>query len=342
MKIYQKIFHTQLSSELQSVLTKERQLRGLDVTSYLNNKAEKLNQYMSDCGLDACVVAVSGGIDSSVTLGIVAHASKQINSPIKKIMAVSIPCHTDGATNQASANQKAFDIAKHFDIELKTVEIGKPVQFFVDELERQTELQSDQWSRGQAVSYMRTSAIYTTTSLLTANNYRSIVVGTTNRDEGAYIGYFGKASDGMVDVQLISDIHKFDLRILAKNLSIPNNIISDSPTGDMYDGRLDEEVFGVPYDFVELYTYYLSKNTEQQSVFRNELSLSNNVLDEFEAMAINLENMHRYNGHKYLGCSPSVHLDILESRVKNGWQYNTYEGKNTACEQPTFGNHKHW
>lgn len=345
MQIYQKEFHTTLSPELKQILNEERKKRGLEITSYLKNKAKKLNQYMSDCGLDACVVAVSGGLDSSVTLGIVSQASEMENSPIKKIMAVSIPCYTDGATNQSSANQKAIDVANHFNVELKTVEIGKPVQFFVEELERQTELPSDQWSRGQAVSYMRTSAIYTTTSLLTANGFRSIVVGTTNRDEGAYIGYFGKASDGMVDVQLISDIHKADLRLLSDHLSIPNNIISDSPTGDMYDGRLDEEVFGVPYDFVELYTYFLSKDHVEQDLFRINMtraSTKRNVLDEFKAMAINLENMHRYNGHKYLGASPAVHLDIFESRIEGGWQYNVYEKKSKACEQPTTGDHTNW
>lgn len=341
MQIYQKQFYTSLSSKLASILIEERNKRNIDSKEYLNKKAEKLNQYMSDCGLNACVVAVSGGLDSSVTLGIVSYASRMVNSPIKKIMAVSIPCHTDGATNQNSASQKALEVANHFGVELKIIEIGKSVNFFVNNIENQASLHSDQWARGQAVSYMRTSAIYTITSLLTANNYRSIVVGTTNRDEGAYIGYFGKASDGMVDVQLISDIHKSQLRELASYMKIPNRIISDSPTGDMYDGRLDEEVFGVPYDFVELYTYFLSKKEKEREEFIKKMK-EMNVQNEFELMAINIENMHKYNGHKYLGASPSIHLDIIDSKVENGWKYNVYERKIKECEQPTFGNHTNW
>lgn len=341
MKVYQKEFFTKLSDELSEIYKNEREQRGFQKETYLVNKAKQLNQYMSDCGLDACVVAVSGGLDSSVTLGVVSYASQQEDSPIKKILAVSIPCHTDGATNQDSANEKALSVASHFNVELKTIEIGKPVKFFVEELERQSGLPSDQWSRGQAVSYMRTSSIYTTTSLMTANGYRSIVVGTTNRDEGAYIGYFGKASDGMVDVQLISDVHKSDLRELADYMNIPNKIVSDSPTGDMYDGRLDEEVFGAPYEFVELYTYFLGKDIEEKALFVQKLE-AKDVKSEFFNMAENIENMHKYNGHKYMGASPSVHLDIMPSKIPSGWQYNVYTGKQKECEQPSIGDHTSW
>lgn len=339
MQVYQKIQYSELSENLLYLLKEEKEKRNFIIEKYINEKTDILNQYMRDCGLDSCVIAVSGGLDSSVTLGLVVEASKQKNSPIKKILALSIPCTNDGATNQDKSTQKAIALCDFFNIELKVVEIGEQVSNFVKSLENQTTLYSDQWSRGQAVSYFRTASIYSITSLMTSNNFRSIVVGTTNRDEGAYIGYFGKASDGMVDVQLISDAHKSDLRKLAEYLSIPKNIIYDSPTGDMYDGRLDEEVFGVPYDFVELYTYYLEKENKQDFIDK---LVDLNVFDEFKKMSINLENMHKYNGHKYLGASPAVHLDVIKSTFEGGWIYNTYNGKAKECENPTVGDHQTW
>ncbi|WP_258957573.1 hypothetical protein [Legionella sainthelensi] len=42
-----------------------------------------------------------------------------------------------------------------------------------------------------------------------------------NRDEGSYVGFFGKASDAMVDIQLISDLHKSEVKKLALFLNIP-------------------------------------------------------------------------------------------------------------------------
>ena len=53
--------------------------------------------------------------------------------------------------------------------------------------------------------------------------------GTTNRDEGAYLGFFGKASDGMVDLQPISDLHKSEVRALATRLGVPAEIVEAAP-----------------------------------------------------------------------------------------------------------------
>ena len=339
MKVYQKIQYDKLSEKLNKILLDLRAKRNIDTSTIISKKINILNQYMEDCSLNSCVIAVSGGLDSSVTLGLIKLAMEQEKSPIKKVLALSIPCSNDGATNQDSSTLKAKKLCDHFGIELKVIEIGNNVTSFVNNSVSSTELESDQWARGQAVAYYRTATIYSTTSLMTANGHRSIVVGTTNRDEGAYIGYFGKASDGMVDVQLISDLHKSTLRDIAENLSIPHNIIYDSPTGDMYDGRFDEEVFGVPYDFIELYTYYLSSENKEDFVKKLE---SFNVKEEFFNMSLNVENMHRYNGHKYLGASPAVHLDILPSLFEGGWKYNTYNGMQNECKQPTYGDHRSW
>lgn len=40
---------------------------------------------MRQCGLKACVVSVSGGIDSAVTFALMSHAKKQEGSPIEKV-----------------------------------------------------------------------------------------------------------------------------------------------------------------------------------------------------------------------------------------------------------------
>lgn len=336
MKIYQKEF-LKMTPALSSVLSILKAHRGFEVDSYIHKKSEILNQYLRDCQLDTCIIALSGGLDSSVVFALTVEASKKTNSPIKKIVPISIPSNNDGATNQDKAFEKASLVTQHFGYSLEKIEIGENVNSLVSNINSSLNMNSDSWAKGQAVSYSRTATIYSVTSLYTDNGFNPIVVGTTNRDEGAYIGYFGKASDGMVDVQLISDVHKSDLKEIASYFNIPSIISSDSPTGDMYDGRLDEEVFGVPYDFVELYTYFLENPEKCQ-----QLLLQNNCLDVFEKLSLNVENMHKYNGHKYMGASPAVHLDIIESRVDGGWQYNIYNGKTKECERPSFGNHKNW
>jgi NAD+ synthase (glutamine-hydrolysing) len=44
------------------------------------------NDYMRKCGLKACVISVSGGIDSAVIMALSAYAQKQEGSPIEKVI----------------------------------------------------------------------------------------------------------------------------------------------------------------------------------------------------------------------------------------------------------------
>ena len=61
-----------------------------------------------------------------------------------------------------------------------------------------------------------------------ANLKNYIVIGTGNRSE-LLIGYFTKYGDGGCDIEPIGDIYKTQLRILAKDWGIPEDIISKPP-----------------------------------------------------------------------------------------------------------------
>ena len=121
----------------------------------------------------------------------------------------------------------------------------------------------------------------------------------------------------MVDVQLISDIYKSEVYKVAEKLNIPKSILNVTPTGDMYDNRIDEEVFGASYDFVELYMYFLHLNKSKKDDFKQSLSIE--ALSEFVFYSKNLEKLHKYNKHKYLAKSPAIHLDLYDSGLINGW-----------------------
>src|SRR5690606_27646773 len=116
-----------------------------------------------------------------------------------------------------------------------------------------TPFEQNNWDEGQLASIVRTPCLYYNAAILQSQGFKSIVVGTTNRDEGSYIGFFGKASDAMVDLQPIADIHKSEVYEVAKLLNIPQEIIDAKPRGDVYDGRCDEEMIGAPYWFLEMY-----------------------------------------------------------------------------------------
>lgn len=328
MKVFNEQIGLALSDELKKSLFVYRKQRGFDAKVWVKAKSYILNEYMKSSRLNTVVVAVSGGVDSALVLSLVNFASKVEKSPIKKIVAINLPAiNNAGATGQNKSYERALELCQCLNLELLAINVSPLQSQIISLAENQLGLVADDWAKGQTVAYSRTPVLYGMTSILSSNGFSSIIGGTTNRDEGAYLGYVGKASDGMVDVQLISDLHKSEVYASAQYLNVPENIMNAVCTGDMFDGRVDEEVFGTSYDFVELYLWYLNVSTQEQTNFKNGLSV--NSLDNFNAYAENLENLHSYNAHKYLAGSPAVHLDILESNVKGGWQIQ----KHTWLEQ---------
>lgn len=329
MKVYNEK-HQDLTENLVLSLNKSRQIRAFNVDLYIHAKALILNQYMLNAGLNSCVVAISGGIDSAAVLSLVSHASKQEGSPIKKIVAVTIPSFDGSVTNQNSTVDKAKELCSTLNIELAVLDITVPVTGLAKSIEDTLGQSSeDMWSRGQLVSYVRTPSLYYYTTVLNAQGFKPILVGTINRDEGAYLGFLCKSGDGCVDVQLISDLHKYEVYKVAIALNVPEIIIEAIPTGDMYDARPDEDVFGAPYTFVEL---FLSHKTFSHHHWAD-ITAHWNAEDkaQWDKYSLALNKLHRYNAHKYLGGSTAVHLDVMDSAVEGGW----IEGVHTTIHKAT-------
>ena len=318
MKVYNEQSDRNLSEQLKEIQKEIRKKRNFNPKEYIEQKSNLLNEYMNKYGLKACVIAISGGIDSAVVLGIVKKASEQTNSPIKKIMPMLLPIlKSTGVTNQNEATNRGKELCEKLDLKPYIIDLTSVNNEIRKSLEPVIEIKGEDWAIGQLGPYSRTPVLYYTTSLLNQEGFGAIICGTTNKDEGAYLGYVGKASDGMVDVQVISDIHKSEVYQVAHELGIPKSIIKATPSGDMYDSRTDETVFGASYDFVELYLNYLNmEDSEKEKLIS---SLDENSKEQFDFYAKNLENLHKYNLHKYMAKSPAVHLDLFESSVKGGW-----------------------
>lgn len=134
-----------------------------------------------------------------------------------------------------------------------------------------------------------------------------MVMGTGNHDEDGYLGYFCKAGDGVVDVQLIADLHKSEVFKVGAVLGVPQNILSSPPSADLWEGQTDEDELGVTYDFVELYTgWFLKQSKEEQASFVEKMDKE--TLEEWEHLSSICEQVHRRNAHKLTG---AVNLNVL-------------------------------
>lgn len=301
-----------MDSALARLLTELRAGRGFRAPEVLAAKVGRVRRWFATEGLDAAVVGVSGGIDSAVVLGLLA-ASRGEGGP-RVVVPLLLPIAGAGATAQGESVERGRRVCLAFGIAPWEAPLGTALAGLVTALEGASGRQFGPWAEGQMLSVIRTPALYGAAALLQQEGLRSVVVGTTNRDEGAYLGFFGKASDGMVDLQPISDLHKSEVVALARLLGVPEDVIAADPSGDVWDGRSDAEMIGVSYDEVEL-------------VLRlRELGFAPEAIDLDPAARLVLEQLvevigrrHAQNAHKYRCGSPAIHLDVMPRGLPGGW-----------------------
>jgi NAD+ synthase len=80
-----------------------------------------------------------------------------------------------------------------------------------------------------------------------ANNKKYLVAGTGNKSE-IMVGYFTKYGDGGVDILPIGGLLKTQIRELARELEIPEDIILKSPSAGLWEGQTDESEMGITYE----------------------------------------------------------------------------------------------
>lgn len=233
----------------------------------INKIIKSLNQFFTDEGLDACTLGVSGGIDSAVVLALLVEAQKQPNSPIKVIRPVSLPFENGvlGATAQTDAKNYANLVCKALTgHDIQVVDLSGAYNAILTSA-NVPENEEYAWANGQMLSVMRTPALYHQAALLQKEGYKSIVVGTVNETE-YHLGYWGKASDMMVDLQPIRYLLKFEVYNIAKELGVPQEIIERTPQGDVCTGETDSEMIGAPYELLDPFIHDFSIQNEEESM----------------------------------------------------------------------------
>lgn len=297
-----------MHSELKKHLQAYRNLCGFNPEKWVNNKAQLLNKYMSDNKLTSCIVGCSGGIDSSVTFALCKFAQNIDKSPIKHVVPLLLPMNTDKISYK-----RAIELCEQFNVKpminpiglaaIRTSqELNNQMVSWLDIEDRDTkhDVGVGDFAYGQLQSYLRTPYLYFTAQMMSEKGFPSIVMGTGNKDEDGYLAYFCKAGDGVVDVQLINDLHKMEVYLVGHYLKLPETILVAKPTADLWEGQTDEEELGVSYDFVELYTgYYLNLSEDERIKFIIELSEEANR--EFIKCLHICNNIHKRNNHKLRG-----------------------------------------
>ena len=203
----------------------------MDCKRELEATVKWTEDYVSDARAKGIVIGLSGGIDSSVILGIAVAAVGKEN-----VIGVSLPCQT-----RDDMKSDAKKLADNFDIRFKTIDISKAVGYTADGV-LMAGFEVTPLVLANIKARERMNTLY---AIAGASNY--LVAGTGNLSE-LMVGYFTKYGDGGVDIEPIGNFYKTEVYEMAELMpEIPNAVKTKAPSADLWDGQTDEDELGMTY-----------------------------------------------------------------------------------------------
>ena len=162
---------------------------------------------VEDAGAEGAVIGLSGGIDSTTTahLAVEALGSDAVHGLL-------MPSEVNADADETDAERVAEDLGIEYDV----VDINPVVESFVDAAPEG--VADDRMALGNV--RVRTRAVL---NYFVANAEDRVVLGTGNRSEAA-TGYFTKYGDQAVDCNPIGNLYKRQVRQLARQLGVPEDL----------------------------------------------------------------------------------------------------------------------
>ena len=230
-----------------------------------------IRRYVEDNNLKTLVVGVSGGVDSAVTSTLCAMTEIPT-------IAVNLPLNSKQANTDLSNLHLEWLSSQFNNVVVDTLCLDTVYDVFEEVMEN---YKSDM-GFANSKSRLRMVTLYQI-----AASSGGLVVGTGNKVEDFGVGFFTKYGDGGVDISPIADLTKTQVRQLALDLEIAEQIIEAPPTDGLWeDSRTDEEQIGASYEELEWAMNYI----EEKQVY----SLTNRQKE----VILLYNNFNQVNAHK--------------------------------------------
>jgi len=249
------------------------------VSGMINTKVHAITKYLSEANITDVVVGVSGGIDSAVVIGLL--------NLVKQRIPLTIHAYTINFDlyNGIFEDNYVRDLKEAFGsgVNFKIIDATDGFKMLMLDLGVET----SNHVKAQASYALRYQMLFTY-----AQVHNAITIGTTNRDEFEYVGWFGKNSDMVVDLQVITGWNKCQVVKAARVLGVPDSIINRAPVGDLLDLSTDEENFGCTYNELA----YFQEKVIIYPFFHHPEFLKEKFA---KVRALHEKNKHKYQGQTF-------------------------------------------
>ncbi len=192
---------------------------------------------ISKVGFQSAVLGLSGGIDSAVVCELAARALGPEN-----VLTVLMPYRTSSPESVRHARM----MVEKTGVLSEEVEISGVVDAFFEGMPEAGRLRM-----GNVMARTRMLYLYD----ISARDSR-LVIGTSNKTE-LLLGYGTLFGDMASAVNPIGDLYKTQIWGLARHLQLPEEIVSKTPSADLWEGQSDEEDLGFGYEEVDLLLYLM-------------------------------------------------------------------------------------
>jgi len=217
------------------------------------------------------VVAVSGGIDSALSLTLATQALGPEN-----VMAVSLPyADQSTATAQLMAEFNHLPASQHLTLNIKRMaevffrEIDEIAKFGRLSRSGGSQPQLDALRKGNIMARCRMIVLYDL-----AKQHQALVCGTENKSE-KYLGYFTRFGDEASDLEPLQHLYKTQVWELATFLKFPERILTQAPSAGLWEGQTDEAELGFSYrDADKILVEYIDRHQHLEDIVLDDVSLA--------------------------------------------------------------------
>jgi len=201
------------------------------------------------------IIAVSGGIDSALSLALLAQAL-----PKDQIITVFLPYSTQSTEDAETIvnflniplqNQHKMNIAPIVDAAAKLLPITK----------------ENHHRKGNLMARSRMMLVFDT-----AKRLDGLVCGTENKSEH-FLGYYTRFGDAASDIEPLANLYKTNVREVAEYLAFPAQFLEKSPSAGLWQGQTDEKEMGFSYEVADQVLYQLvDERKEPEQIFVRDIS----------------------------------------------------------------------